>query len=486
MQKRALLRVLVAIALMGCSSSATSPPSTTLTMSIVSGDGQTALRTTTLAADCVIKLVDAAGAPVVGKTVTWSVTFGGGTLSPATTITSSTGIAATRYTLGPFLGNQTVAASVDNGAATASFNATATGGSISLVTTVDMPTGATYHHDTFVRDGLAFVCAWNFGVRIYDVGNGMSAGSPANPVLVSSIVTAANGVPGGVSVHNAWWFQNPANGQKKYLFVGQEGFGSVGSASSGDIHIVDVSNLAAPVEVGFIHVPNAGTHNFWMDESRQILYAAYYNGGVIAVDVSGTLAGDMSSRIVARITPGGTGNTYVWGVMLSNGTLYAIDMVSGFWALDPLTLAVKGGGNNVPERYSSDLWVTGGFAYTGGWGTRAGVKGNAIKVWALNASTGVPTLVDSLIIPNITTVSDVAVSPDGKMLIATAEGGAGAGLYVFDRTVPQTPVLRGTFTVSQGLHTGEVAVINGHTYVFAARDPSGPAMMIFDVTGIVP
>jgi len=223
-----------------------------------------------------------------------------------------------------------------------------------------------------------------------------------------------------------------------------------------------------------------------MDESRQILYAAYYNGGVIAVDVSGSLAGDMSSRIIAQITPGGAQNTFVWGVALSNGTLYAIDMVSGFWALDPLTLAVKGGGNNVPERFSSDLWVRGEYAYTGGWGTRAGVKGNAIKIWALNPATGVPTLVDSLIIPNITTVSDVAVSPDGKMLIATAEGGSGNGLYVFDRTSPQSPVLRANYGVSQGLHTGEVAVINGRTYVFAARDPGGPAMMIFDVTGIVP
>ncbi len=486
MQTSARIRLGLATLLIGCSSTTTTPSNTTLTLSVVSGNGQTALRNTALAGDFAVKVVDATGAPLAGKAVAWTVTAGGGTVSPAVSATNASGMATTRYTLGPFLGSQTVTASIDNGAATVLFSATATGGSISLVATVAMPTGATYHHDTYVRDGLAFVCAWNFGIRIYDVGNGMAGGSPANPVLISSIITASNGVPGGVSVHNAWWFHNPANGQAKYLFVGQEGFGSIGSASSGDIHIVDVSNLASPVEVGFIHMPNAGTHNFWMDESRQILYAAYYNGGVIAVDVSGTLTGDVSNQIIAQVTPGGPGNTYVWGVMLSNGTLYAVDMVSGFWALDPLTLAVKGGGNNVPDRYSSDLWVTGGFAYTGGWGTRAGVKGNAIKVWSLNPTTGVPTLVDSLILPNITTVSDVAVSPDGKLLIATAEGGAGAGLYVFDRTVPQTPVLRGTFAVSQGLHTGEVAGINGHTYVFAARDPSGPAMMIFDVTGIVP
>ena len=175
----------------------------------------------------------------------------------------------------------------------------------------------------------------------------------------------------------------------------------------------------------------------------------------------------MSSRITRQVQPGGAGNTYVWGVMLSGGTLYATDMMSGFWALDPITLATKGGGNNVPERYGSDQWVYGQYAYSGTWGTR-GVPGNAVKIWALDAS-GVPTLADSIIVPNVTTISDVAVTPDGKMLVFTAEGGAGQGLYVYNRTNPPKPVLAGSYQRRQGEHTGEVAVINGRTYVFAAR-----------------
>ena len=43
-------------------------------------------------------------------------------------------------------------------------------------------------HDTFVRDGLAFVCAWNTGLIIYDVGHGIRGGSPSAPVEVSRIV----------------------------------------------------------------------------------------------------------------------------------------------------------------------------------------------------------------------------------------------------------------------------------------------------------
>jgi len=203
---------------------------------------------------------------------------------------------------------------------------------MALVATVPVPPHYGIH-DTFVRDGLVFVFAWNTGVIIYDVGNGISGGSPAAPVEVSRLVTAANGVAGGPSVHNGWWFHNPVTGEKRYLFIGQEGSGVIGSKSSGDIHVVDVSDLTNPHEVGFFHLAGAWTHNFWMDEERQILYAAYYNGGVVALDVSGTLAGDLSGRLLSRLQPGGTGNTYTWGVQLANGFLYASDMLSGLWQL---------------------------------------------------------------------------------------------------------------------------------------------------------
>jgi hypothetical protein len=188
-------------------------------------------------------------------------------------------------------------------------------------------------HDTYVRDGLAFVFAWNTGVIIYDVGNGIRGGTPSRPVEVSRLLTADDGVAGGSAVHNGWWFHNPVRGENRYLFIGQEGAGIVGSASSGDLHVVDVSDLPHPTEVAFFHLAGAGTHNFWMDESRQILYMAYYNGGVVALDVSGQLLGDLSNRLIAEIKPGGDGDTYTWGVQLSDGSLYAIDMLSGLWQL---------------------------------------------------------------------------------------------------------------------------------------------------------
>jgi hypothetical protein len=121
--------------------------------------------------------------------------------------------------------------------------------------------------------------------------------------------------------------------EQRYLFIGQEGPAVVGSKASGDIHVVDVSDLTAPREVGFFHIDDAGTHNFWMDEPRQILYAAYYNAGVVAIDVSGALEGDLRNRAIGLIRPGGVGGTFTWGVQVAGESIYASDMISGFWQL---------------------------------------------------------------------------------------------------------------------------------------------------------
>jgi hypothetical protein len=337
-------------------------------------------------------------------------------------------------------------------------------------------------HDTFVRDGLAFVSAWNTGIIIYDIGDGRRGGSPSHPVEVSRLVTSDNGVPGGPAVHNAWWFHNPVRGERRYVFVGQEGPSTYFNYTSGDIHVVDVSDLARPREVASLSIPGAGTHNFWMDEAAEVLYAAYYNGGVVAVDVSGELAGDLTSRIIARAEIGGPGQTYVWGVQLANGSLWASDMVSGFWRLDPATLRPVGGGDNVPGRWGSDLWVHGSHAYTGTWGgyPRDGTGwGNAVQIWRVD---GDPELIDSIVLPDVRTVSDLQVSDDGSLLAVTTERLTGEGLLVYDLADPARPALAGRVTVAGGLHTGTVARIDGRLYVFAARNPPAPALVVYDIT----
>jgi hypothetical protein len=160
-------------------------------------------------------------------------------------------------------------------------------------------------------------------------------------------------------------------------------------------------------------------------------------------------------------------------------------MESGFWQLrfTGTALTVAGGGNNVPDRWSSDLWVHGTHAYTGTWGgiSRDDNAGNAVKIWRLGAS-GAPTLVDSLIVQGIGTVSDVEVSSDGKLLVFSAEGSTRPGVYVYSLADPEKPVLLGSYPVSVGVHTASLADIGGKRYVFAAKNPSDPALLILDIT----
>jgi hypothetical protein len=205
--------------------------------------------------------------------------------------------------------------------------------------------GAPFVHDTYQRDGLLFIALWNDGVDIWDLGGCGTGASPENPRSIGNVKIL------GGETHNVWWYHD-ANGSKRFAFVGEEGPGSIGSSSRGDIHVIDVSDPTAPKEVAFYHVDGAGTHNFSVDEANGILYAAYYNGGVRAIDVRGDLAACPASqravdaasglircdlRLMGReLSIGLAGlnrSVYVWGVQYVNGFVYASDMVNGIWKL---------------------------------------------------------------------------------------------------------------------------------------------------------
>lgn len=79
-------------------------------IALESGSGQSAFAGERLGSDFVVRLTDATGAPVFGKTVVWAVTAGGGSLSPVTSISFGDGLASSRYTLGSSPGLQTVTA----------------------------------------------------------------------------------------------------------------------------------------------------------------------------------------------------------------------------------------------------------------------------------------------------------------------------------------------------------------------------------------
>jgi len=488
----------LAVALIACGGSdgdgggGPAPAASAVVLSRTGGDQQSAPGGTALPVPLAVQVADSDGVVQTGRTVRWSVTGGDAALGASTSTTDSDGRTSVPVQFGAGVGQVQVQAEVFEGGVVVGTPIGFLLQSVArspVVLLHEEPIPANYGiHDTFVRDGLAFVSAWNTGLQIWDVGNGIRGGSPSHPVFVSGKVPSAG--PSGITgaIHNSWWFHNPVTGEKRYLFVGQEGPGSIGSSSQGDIYVLDVSDLTSPREVANFHLAGAGTHNFWMDEASQVLYAAYYNGGVVALDVSGTLSGDLSSRLIANVKPGGPDQTYAWGVQFHDGSLYVSDMESGLWQLAPASggLATISGGFNVPERWTSDLWVHGSHAYTGTWGglPRNGNAGNVLKTWWLVRGLASP--VDSIVLPNVGTVSDVEVTTDGKALLLTAERGSEQGIYIYTLADPGHPQRAGALRVPNGLHTGTFADIGGRRFVFAARNPSAPALETFDVTDAVP
>ena len=206
-----------------------------------------------------------------------------------------------------------------------------------VVTTLTI--GMPFIHDVFVRDGLLFTAEWHDGVGIWDIGaQGGSVAAPRRISLTKSV---------GGYVHNVWWYHDPSSNSKRYMFVGEERPLALGSASRGDVHVFDVSNLAAPREVAAYNTADAGAHNFWVDEASGLLYAAFFNGGVRVIDVRGDLGTCPASqryadgrcdlglmgREKARFVGTAAMPVYVWGVQLSGDALYASDMLNGIWKL---------------------------------------------------------------------------------------------------------------------------------------------------------
>jgi hypothetical protein len=193
--------------------------------------------------------------------------------------------------------------------------------------------GESFVHDVIVRDGLAFVSHWDAGLVILDVGNGIRGGSPTRPVEVSTIVTE------GGEVHNAWYW--PA---ARYVFIGEEDFQERGEppGSVGRIHVVDVADLAEPVEVAsFGGIPES-PHDFWLDEERGILFDAWYGAGLVAIDVRGRLAGRLEQQgrsVAVGLPTGARAAPNFWAVQLDRGLLWLSDQDNGLWALE---LAVGG------------------------------------------------------------------------------------------------------------------------------------------------
>ncbi len=204
-------------------------------------------------------------------------------------------------------------------------------------------------HDVWVHDGIAYSSEWGNGVVVVDVGNGRWGGTIENPVFVTNVP-----YPVGAT-HAAFpYFQEDTG--KFYLFLGDEimarggeawggaGLGSIPqqggtpSVTNGYIHIIDFTDPENPVDVARYHATEFGSHNLWVEDD--MLYVAYYEGGVRVVDVSGELMGNLATQgrevaVYKAFDPNGyTANApMAWGPQPYKGNLFFSDFNSGLWSV---------------------------------------------------------------------------------------------------------------------------------------------------------
>lgn len=193
-------------------------------------------------------------------------------------------------------------------------------------------------HDVWVVDGLAFSSNWSYGVHVVDVGNGIAGGSVENPIHVGDYA-----YPSGWN-HAAFPYHD-AETDTFYVVAGDEAFPyglnveDKPTYPRGWLHFIDFTDFEDPIEVARYQVPEAGTHNFWIDADG-LLWVGYYNGGLRVVDVSGELMGDLyrQGREVDFFLPddpdGFIANApMVWGPQPHKGNVFFSDWNSGLWCV---------------------------------------------------------------------------------------------------------------------------------------------------------
>jgi hypothetical protein len=206
-------------------------------------------------------------------------------------------------------------------------------------------------HDLWVRDGIAYSAQGGVGTVVVDVGNGKYGGTIKAPKLIAAFPINSG--------HEVYPYVQKSSG-KVYVFAGDEEMnrrgrawegtnyslsspgggpprGGIAQTSGGYTHIIDFTDPMNPRKVGRYHLEDYGSHDIIVEDD--ILYQAYYDGGVRIVDVSGMLLGNLydQGREIAVFKPydpeGYTANApFVMNAMPWKGHVLFTDFNSGLWA----------------------------------------------------------------------------------------------------------------------------------------------------------
>jgi hypothetical protein len=203
-----------------------------------------------------------------------------------------------------------------------------------------------YVHDVWVHDGIAYSSEWGTGVVVVDVGNGKYGGTIEKPVLITTFPTTSG------ATHEIFPYFQPNTG-KVYLFLGDEimdrrgrawagtpmnlmAKGGVPETTAGYTHILDFTDPMHPRNVARYENPEFGSHDIIVE--NDVLYQAYYDGGLRVIDVSGELMGNLQEQgreiaVYKGYDPNGiTANApMAMNAMPWKGHVLFTDFNSGLW-----------------------------------------------------------------------------------------------------------------------------------------------------------
>jgi adhesin/invasin len=167
-------------------------------IAVNAGDGQTAAVHTNVPIVPSVVVKDAAGNPLSGVTVTWTVTFGGGIAGFPSSTTDASGVANVgNWNLGSAAGAQALKATV--GGLSVTFSATATAGAPASIH-INAGDGQTATHGTAVATPPSVIVRDQFNNVVGNASVTFAVASGGGSVTGASAVTTA----GGIATVGSW------------------------------------------------------------------------------------------------------------------------------------------------------------------------------------------------------------------------------------------------------------------------------------------
>lgn len=309
-----------------------------------------------------LTVLDGLGQPAPGATVKWSVLGGGGTLSAATSVTNSQGVAGVQYTLGSVTGRNTVLAQV---------------GALSLTFDID---------GRILTDRLAYLNGGGYGIARTSGGRFV-----VTQIYSGRVVTFLESSPNEQQVINV-------GGTLVTVDVDQAGTFAYISDMNNYVHVIDLRSNAI---VAHVQVP--GAHALRMSPAGDRVYVASYNGLVYALSTT-------TRELVASVpVPNGP-----WGIAFHTT---ATDSLMYVTARDGGTITEIDMKTMVPLRTFDVGGRPHGLAISPDGRTLYTADDGQGKVKQVDVATGTVTATVTL-----DGAFGIAISPDGTTLYATTNG----------------------------------------------------------------